>query len=108
MCSKIRKLLQAKPQRQHTPVYLAYKLLRIPPMVSLFCKAQGFLGILKGRTNNKKAIWSSSIQLLLLDPAIFDSEVFQKLYLEFEVISNDMAISLNYCIICYDGHQIHN
>lgn len=59
MCSKTRKLLQAKPQRQQTPVYFAYKLLRIPPMVSLFCKAQGFLGTLKGRANNKKAIWSS-------------------------------------------------
>lgn len=58
-------------------------------MVSLFCKAQAFLRILKGRTNNKKAIWSSWIQLILLDLAIFDSEVFQKFYLEFELTSND-------------------
>lgn len=64
-------------------------------MVSLFCKAQGFLGTLKGRANNKKAIWSSWIQLLLLDPAIFDSEVFLKLYLEFELTSM-IAILLNY------------
>lgn len=52
MCSKIRKLLQPKPQRQHTPVYFVYQLLRIHSMVSLFCKACDFLGILKGRTNN--------------------------------------------------------
>lgn len=54
MCNKIRKLLQAKPQRKHTPVYFAYQLLRIPSMVSPFYKAQDFLGILKDRTNNKK------------------------------------------------------
>lgn len=84
----MRNLLEAKPQRQHTPAYFAYQLLRIPSMVSLFCKARDFLGILKGRTN-KKTIWSSWIQLLLLDPAIFDSEGFGKLYLEFELTSND-------------------
>lgn len=55
MCNKIRKLLQARPQRKHTPVYFAYQLLRVPSMVSPFCKAQDFLGILKDRTNNKKS-----------------------------------------------------
>lgn len=41
MCSKIRNLLEAKPQREHTPVYFASSIV-MNPFNGLSVKAQDF------------------------------------------------------------------